>query len=281
MPRNGVLLALSIPLLAIPLLAIVLLVISPGMSPAQGDRHVLHDPRANKPGDLLRRAEAMRAEDFSAQPESMQRILAGIRQRLDDFEQSNRVSWGENLITAWDTVFSVELQSLVFRQIALQLPADQRAAFMRQQVMTQHFHDGTTSTQPSQFVWLYNIEIFNRADERLAAMTNRLPLPDRVVLRGTGNCRLKEGTFNVVRNDHLLELSTPDHAAYFGTTSDRALWLHLNEERFGVIRTGSPMEIRVPDGPGQAFVLMPKGDGFAGTQWQNPDCRVELHPAKE
>ena len=269
MPRNRVLLALSV----------VLLVASPGISPAQGDRHALHDPKANKPGDLLRRAEAMRAEDFSAQPDSVQRILARIRQGVDDFEQSNQVSWDENFITAWDTVFSVELQSLVFRQIARQLPADQRAAFVRQQVMTQHFHDGTTSTQPSQFVWLYNMEIFNRADDRLAAMTNRLAVPERVVLRGTGNCRLTEGTFNVVRKDHLLELSTPDHAAYFGTTSDRALWLHLNEERFGVIRTGSPMEISVPDGPGQAFVLTPRGAGFAGSQWQNPDCRVELTPA--
>ena len=271
MPRNGVLLALSI----------VLLVVSPGISPAQGNRHALHDPRVNKPGDLLRRAEAMRAEDFSAQQESVQRLLAGIRQGLDDFEQSNQVSWGESLITAWDTVFSVELQSLVFRHIAQQLPADQRAAFLRNQTMVQHLPDGTTAPRPSQFVWLYNMEVFNRADDRLAGMENRLPLPKRVVLRGTGNCRLTEGTFNVRRNDHFLELSTPDHAAYFGAISDRDLWLHLNEERFGIIRTGSPMEISAPDEPGQAFVLMPKGAGFAGTQFQNPDCRVELLPAKE
>lgn len=269
MSRNGVLLALSI----------FLLVALPGTSPAQGDRQALHDPRVNKPGDLLRRAEAMRAEDFSTQPDSVQRILAGIRQGLDSFEQSNRVSWGESLITAWDTVFSVELQSLVFRHIAQQLPADQRAAFLRNQTMVQHLPDGTTAARPSQFVWLYNMEVFNRADDRLAAMTDPLPLPKRVVLRGTGNCRLTEGTFNVKRNDHFLELSTSDHAAYFGTTSDRDLWLHLNEERFGVIRTGSPMEISAPDEPGQAFVLMPRGEGFAGAQFQNPDCRVELTPA--
>ena len=274
------------PMQAILAMLLVLCVASPAALADETLRYPVHDPKTFKPGSLLATANVMLTHDESGDAESLRRARQAIREQLEERERNAQWNQAGVLVSSWDVIMTALVAQAAVRLFADRLPEQyQQPVRALDPDVVLRAEDGTETKMPANLGLLYGIEKLSRADKRLRAVEGRLELPNRVTLRGQGDCSLAEGTFDVTRQGHLVELSNDAYAAYFGTTSDKELWLHLNEERWASAKLGEYINIAAPLDPGQLLVLTPmltpEGQGFAGAQWQKPDCRIEIRPVKD
>lgn len=240
----------------------------------------IHDPKDHEPGSLLAGANVLLTESESRNTDNIRKLREAIRDKLDEQERNAPRNEAEIFVLSWDTIVTALLARDAVQKFAGKFPQQhQQSVRELEPVIALRSENGIQTEMPASLGFMFGIENLSRADGRLRAVTGRLELPKRVTLRGQGDCSLAEGTFDVTRQGHLIELSTDAYAAYFGTTSDKELWLHLNEERWASATLGEEVGILAPMNPGQLLVLTPEGQGFVGTQRQKPDCRVEIRPS--
>ena len=246
-------------------------------------RYPVHDPKTLKPGSLLASVDVLVSEDESGDAEDIRRVRQAIRDRLDAQELNQSRNEAAIFILSWDTILSSKLTRVALERFADKRPQYRDALRKAEPNMVMWTDRAESFELPLSVAFFYGLENLKRADGRLRTVEGRLALPARVTLRGHGDCELAEGTFNVARRGHMVELSNDEYATYLGTTTDQELWLHLNEQRWAQATIGEYINISAPERYGQLFALTPmitpEGQGFAGSQWQKPDCRVEIRPS--